>query len=133
MSLKHSKINTTNLKELTLTTNGTLLDKFAKDIKKAGVKRINISLDTLDPIKYKEITRMGNIDNVFKGIESALENNIKIKINTVAIKNFNENELEHILLWCAKKGLDITFIEIMPMGETDSARYLQFLILTNYL
>jgi len=116
------KINTTNLKELTLTTNGTLLDKFAKDIKKAGVKRINISLDTLDPIKYKEITRMGNIDNVFKGIESALENNIKIKINTVAIKNFNENELEHILLWCAKKGLDITFIEIMPMGETDHYR-----------
>ena len=125
------KIDKTNLKELTLTTNGTLLRKYAEDIKIAGIKRINISLDTLDPIKYRKITRLGNIEKVFEGIEAALNNNLKIKINVVALKNFNENELEKILLWCAEMGIDVTFIEVMPMGETDYYRFDQYLSLNN--
>ena len=125
------KIDKTNLKELTLTTNGTLLSKYAEDIKIAGIKRINISLDTLDPIKYRKITRLGNIERVFEGINASLNNNLKIKINVVALKNFNENELEKILLWCAEMGIDITFIEVMPMGETDYYRFDQYLSLNN--
>ena len=125
------KINKTNLKELTLTTNGTLLNNYAKDLKKAGIKRINVSLDTLNPIKYKKITRFGDINRVLSGIQTAIENDLKIKINVVALKNFNENELQEILLWCGKKGIDITYIEVMPMGETDQYRYDQYLPLKN--
>ena len=87
------KKNKTNLKEITLTSNGTLLAKYAKELKKFGVNRINISLDTIDPDKYKEITRFGNLDNVIKGIKEAIKNKIKVKINVVALQNFNENEL----------------------------------------
>ena len=125
------KIDKTNLKELTLTTNGTLLSKYAEDLKSSGIKRINVSLDTLDPAKYKAITRSGNIEKVFEGINASLKNNLKVKINVVALKNFNENELEEILLWCGKKGIDVTFIEVMPMGETDFYRFDQYLPLNN--
>jgi len=122
-----SKIGDTNLKELTLTTNGTLLSKYAKNLKKAGVNRINVSLDTLDSDKYKRITRYGNINKVFNGIKAAQKNNIKVKINTVAIKNFNEDEFENIVNWCSNNNIDLSFIEVMPMNETDLPRYLQFL------
>jgi len=92
------KLNTkkekTNLKEITLTTNGTLLKKYAKLLKLNGINRINVSLDTINPEKYNKITRFGNIEKVFDGINEALDNNIKIKINTVVIKDFNENEIE---------------------------------------
>ena len=125
------KINNTNLKELTLTTNGTLLEKYASQLSNLGIKRINVSLDTIDPIKYKKITRLGEINKVFAGIDAALNNKIKVKINVVALKNFNENELENILLWCGKKGVDVTFIEVMPMGETEHKRYNQFFPLEN--
>ena len=125
------KIDKTNLKELTLTTNGTLLNKYAEDLKSAGINRINISLDTLDPNKYRKITRFGNIEKVFEGINASLKSNIKVKINVVALKNFNENELEEILLWCGKMGIDVTFIEVMPMGETDYYRFDQYLSLKN--
>ena len=125
------KINNSNLKELTLTTNGTLLDKYAKDLKKAGINRINVSLDTLDPIKYSKITRNGDINKVFNGIEEALKNKIQIKINVVALKNFNDDEFDKILIWCGKKGIDVTFIEVMPMSETEINRYDQYMPLTN--
>ena len=123
------KKNKTNLKEITLTSNGTLLAKYAKELKKFGVNRINISLDTIDPDKYKKITRFGNLDNVIKGIKEAIKNRIKVKINVVALKNFNENELEKLIIWANKLKIDITFIEVMPMDETGVDRYHQFISL----
>ena len=120
------KKNNTNLKEITLTTNGTLLEKYAKDLKENGIDRINVSIDTIDPKKYNEITRFGNLEKVVAGIKEALNQNIKIKINTVAIKNFNESELENLIIWTDKNKVDITFIEVMPMEETDQSRHLQF-------
>ena len=117
----------TNLKEITLTTNGTLLDIFAKDLKKNGIDRINVSLDTIDEKMYKKITRFGNLKNVIKGINEAKKNNIKIKINVVAIKDFNEKELHTMIEWANQIKVDLTFIEVMPMSETGSERYLQFL------
>jgi len=121
------KLGTYNFEELTLTTNGTLLEKYAKSLKDSGINRINVSLDTLDPKKYTELTRLGKIEKVFRGIEACLKNNIKIKINVVAIKDFNENEFDKMILWCGQKGIDITFIEVMPMGETDQYRFDQYL------
>ena len=117
----------TNLNEITLTTNGTLLEIFAKDLKKNGVDRINVSLDTIDNNLYKKITRFGNLKNVIKGINEAKKNNIKIKINVVAIKDFNEKELHTMVEWANQIKVDLTFIEVMPMNETDSERHLQFL------
>ena len=117
----------TNLNEITLTTNGTLLEIFAKDLKKNGVDRINVSLDTIDDNLYKKITRFGNLNNVIKGINEAKKNNIKIKINVVAIKDFNEKELHTMVEWANQIKVDLTFIEVMPMSETDSGRHLQFL------
>ena len=120
------KKNNTNLNEITLTTNGTLLHKYAKELKQNGVNRINVSLDTIDSKKYNKITRFGNLDTVILGIKEAIKNKIKVKINTVAIKNFNENELEKIILWADQLNIDITFIEVMPMEETDISRDMQF-------
>jgi cyclic pyranopterin phosphate synthase len=120
------KKNNTDLKEVTLTTNGTLLAKYAKDLKKNGINRINVSLDTINPKKYNTITRFGNLDKVIDGIIEAKKNDISIKINTVAIKNFNEDELVELIEWANKLLIDITFIEVMPMAETDTSRHLQF-------
>tara|TARA_B110000196_G_C21112448_1_gene648568 strand:- start:6 stop:998 length:993 start_codon:yes stop_codon:yes gene_type:complete len=120
------KKKNTNLNEITLTTNGTLLEKYAKKLKENGIDRINVSLDTINPKKYNEITRFGNLEKVISGIKEAIKNNIKIKINTVAIKNFNEDELEDLIIWTDKNKIDITFIEVMPMNETDTSRHLQF-------
>ena len=117
----------TNLNEITLTTNGTLLEFFANDLKKNGIDRINVSLDTIDKNLYKKITRFGNLKNVMKGINEAKKNNIKIKINVVVIKDFNEKELDTMVEWANQLQVDLTFIEVMPMSETDSERYLQFL------
>ncbi|MDC0037579.1 GTP 3',8-cyclase MoaA [Alphaproteobacteria bacterium] len=121
------KKDQTNLKEITLTSNGTLLEKHAKELKKFGINRINISLDTINPDKYKEITRFGNLDNVIKGIKEAINNKIKVKINVVALKNINENELEKLIIWANELKIDITFIEVMPMEETGTDRYHQFI------
>jgi len=123
LNLKKSK---TNLKEITLTTNGTLLEKYAKELKENGIDRINVSLDTINQKKYKEITRFGNLEKVIKGIEEAKKNSIDIKINTVVIKNFNEDELEKLIIWANQLKIGITFIEVMPMEETETSRYLQF-------
>ena len=120
------KKNSTNLKEITLTTNGTLLKNYSYELKQNGVNRINVSLDTIDEDKYNQITRFGKIKNVFDGINEAKKNKIKIKINTVVFKNFNEMELENLIEWSNSNNHDLTFIEVMPMDETDSPRDLQF-------
>ena len=106
-----------DLEELTLTTNGTQLHKYASELHSNGVRRVNISLDTLDPKKFKNITRIGNLQDVLLGIEAAKDANLKIKINCVALKNINDDEIDDFINWCIKKDFDLTFIETMPMGD----------------
>jgi cyclic pyranopterin phosphate synthase len=105
------------LKELTVTTNGSQLEKFAGPLYEAGVRRINVSLDTLDADKFAAITRWGRLPQVLRGIEAAREAGLRVKINTVALKGFNEDELFRLTEWCAEKDVDLTFIEVMPMGD----------------
>ena len=105
------------LKELTLTTNGSQLKRFAKELADCGIRRVNVSLGTLDPQKFQDITRWGKLAQVMEGIEAAKAAGIRVKINTVALKGFNEEELFPLLDWCARQGNDLTFIEVMPMGE----------------
>jgi len=105
------------LKELTLTTNGSQLARFAPELAALGVKRVNVSLDTLDEKKFADITRWGRLPQVLKGIEAARAAGLRVKINAVALKGFNEDELFTIVEWCAREGHDLTFIEVMPMGE----------------
>ncbi|KIC33321.1 GTP 3',8-cyclase MoaA [Leisingera sp. ANG-S5] len=110
-------LETGALKELTLTTNGSQLVKYADDLYAAGVRRVNISLDTLDEQKFADVTRWGRLPQVMKGIDAAQKAGLKVKINAVALKGFNEEELPRITEWCAGRGLDLTWIEVMPMGE----------------
>ena len=110
-------LKTGALKELTLTTNGSQLHRFAEQLAEIGIKRINVSLDTLNEEKFSQITRWGRLVQVLNGIDAALAAGIKIKINTVALKDFNEDELEKIVKWCAIRKMDLTFIEVMPMGD----------------
>jgi cyclic pyranopterin phosphate synthase len=105
------------LKELTLTTNGSQLERFASDLYAAGVRRVNISLDTLDEAKFAEITRWGRLPQVLRGVDAALAAGLKVKINAVALKDFNEDELETLTRWCAERSMDLTWIEVMPMGD----------------
>ena len=105
------------LEELTLTTNGTQLNKYASQLYANGVRRVNISLDSLDPKKFKNITRIGSLQDVLLGIEAAKDANLKIKINCVALKNINDDEVDEFINWCVKKDFDLTFIETMPMGD----------------
>jgi cyclic pyranopterin phosphate synthase len=105
------------LEELTLTTNGSQLHRFAGDLYAAGVRRINISIDTLDEAKFAEITRWGKLVNVLRGIDAALEAGLKVKLNAVALKDFNESELFDLTEFCDARDMDLTFIEVMPMGD----------------
>lgn len=105
------------LDELTLTTNGSQLGKYAEELAACGVKRINVSLDTLDEKKFAEITRWGRLPQVLRGIEAAQAAGMRVKLNAVAVKGFNEDELFTLQEFCAVKGMDLTFIEVMPMGE----------------
>ena len=105
------------LKELTLTTNGSQLERYADELYAAGVRRINISLDTLDEQKFADITRWGRLPQVLKGIEAAKKAGLRVKINTVALKGFNEDELFTLTEWCKREEMDLTFIEVMPMGD----------------
>ncbi|KAF0675629.1 GTP 3',8-cyclase MoaA [Profundibacterium mesophilum] len=105
------------LKELTLTTNGSQLFRFADDLYAAGVRRVNISLDTLDEEKFARVTRWGRLPQVMKGIDAAQKAGLRVKINTVALKGFNEEELFDLTRWCAERDMDLTFIEVMPMGD----------------
>jgi len=105
------------LKELTLTTNGSQLARFAQELVDCGIRRINVSLDTLDPAKFAEITRWGRLPQVLDGIAAAKAAGLRVKINAVALKGFNEDELFPLVDWCAREGHDLTFIEVMPMGD----------------
>jgi cyclic pyranopterin phosphate synthase len=105
------------LKELTLTTNGSQLSRFAGELFDAGVRRVNVSLDTLDEAKFAEITRWGRLPQVLKGIDAAQAAGLRVKINAVALKGFNEDELFDLQAWCASRDMDLTFIEVMPMGD----------------
>ena len=116
------------LEELTLTTNGTQLSGYANQLYAYGVRRINISLDTLDPVKFKNITRIGNLQDVLSGIEAAKDANLKIKINCVALKNINDNEIDEFINWCVKKDFDLTFIETMPMGDIGNETRLNYFL-----
>ena len=111
-------LKTGKLRELTLTTNGSQLVKFAQKLSEIGVKRVNVSLDTLNPEKFREITRRGNLEQVLEGIEEAKSAGISVKINTVAMKGFNDSEMHDLVRWCGEKGFDLAFIEVMPMGES---------------
>ncbi|MDQ7777454.1 GTP 3',8-cyclase MoaA [Paracoccus aminovorans] len=105
------------LDELTLTTNGSQLARFAGELADCGVRRVNVSLDTLDADRFAQITRWGRLPQVLEGIAAAKRAGMRVKINTVALKCFNEDELFPLLDWCAGEGHDLTFIEVMPMGE----------------
>jgi cyclic pyranopterin phosphate synthase len=118
------------LDELTLTTNGSQLRKYAADLARCGVKRINVSLDTLDPAKFRAVTRWGDLAKVLDGIEAALEVGIKVKINAVALKGVNEDELPHLIAWAHGKGMDLTIIEVMPLGDVGEGRLDQYLPLS---
>lgn len=106
-----------DLEELTLTTNGSQLERFATDLFAAGVRRINVSLDTLDEDKFARVTRWGRLPQVLRGLDAAQKAGLRIKINAVALKGFNEDELLTITQWCASRDMDLTWIEVMPMGD----------------
>lgn len=118
------------LDELTLTTNGTRLAQNARRLHAAGVRRVNISLDSLDPAIFRHITRHGDLDEVLRGVFAASDAGLRIKINTVALRGLNEHELPDILAWCADNGFDLSLIETMPLGHVDEDRVDRFLPLT---
>src|SRR5580700_10174196 len=118
------------LDELTLTTNGSQLSKYAAELKANGVERINVSLDTLDPDKFRAITRWGEVEKVRAGIDAALAAGLRVKINTVALKGVNEDELAGLIEWAHGHGMDLTVIEVMPLGDVGAARLDQYLPLS---
>ena len=113
-------ITSGKLKELTLTTNGSQLSKYAQQLADNGVKRLNVSLDTLDREKFKKITRWGDLDQVLAGLNAAKSAGLNIKINTVALNGTNNDELKDMLTWAGDNGYDMTIIEVMPMGDIGS-------------
>ena len=118
------------LDELTLTTNGSQLPKYAAELKDYGIRRINVSLDTLDANKFRAITRWGELDKVMAGIDSAQAAGLQIKINAVALKGVNEDEIPAIVEWAHGRGMDITLIEVMPLGDVGEGRLDQYLPLS---
>ena len=108
------------LDELTLTTNGSQLEKYAQQLADFGVRRVNVSLDTLDADKFARVTRWGRLPQVLRGIEAAQAAGLRVKLNAVALKDFNEDELFTLADWCAARDIDLTFIEVMPMGDLGS-------------
>src|SRR5262245_51417419 len=119
------------LEELTLTTNGSQLAKYAEELRACDVRRVNVSIDTLDPRKFMRITRWGKLDKVLDGLRAAKAAGLQVKINTVALKGVNEDEFDDLIAWCGREGHDLTIIEVMPMGEVgDGARLDQYLPLS---
>ena len=118
------------LEEVTVTTNGSQLARHAQELADCGVKRINVSLDTLDPDKFRAITRWGDFGKVMEGLDAAQAAGLSIKLNAVALKGFNEAEAPEMIRWAHGRGMDLTFIEVMPLGEIDGARVDQYLPLT---
>jgi cyclic pyranopterin phosphate synthase len=105
------------LEELTVTTNGSQLARFADELADCGVRRVNVSIDTMDADKFRAITRWGDLEKVLKGLEAADRAGIAVKINAVALKGVNDDELADMLVWCGDRGYDMTIIEVMPMGD----------------
>ena len=133
MSLFHAlsrHLESGALDEVTVTTNGSQLARFAHELADCGVKRINVSLDTLDPDKFRAVTRWGDLKVVLGGIAAAAEAGLKVKINCVALKGFNDRDARELLDWAHGRGFDVSFIEVMPLGEMESDRADQFLPLT---
>ena len=133
MTLFHSlgrHLKTGDLQELTVTTNGSQLGRFADELFQAGVRRINVSVDTLDKEKFERITRWGKYDKVMAGIQAAKAAGLRIKINAVALKGVNDSEFDHMIRWCGDEGFDLTLIETMPLGEIDEDRTDQYLPLS---
>jgi cyclic pyranopterin phosphate synthase len=118
------------LQELTVTTNGTQLTKLADELYAAGVRRINVSMDTLDPAIFKSVTRWGELEKTMDGIFAAKAAGLAVKINAVALKGVNENEYDRMLAWCGEHGFDLTLIETMPLGEITGDRTDQYLPLS---
>jgi GTP 3',8-cyclase len=118
------------LEELTLTTNGSQLATHAADLAACGVKRINVSMDTLDPVRFKEITRWGELSTVIKGMDAAQKAGIAVKINAVALKGVNEGEIDDLIAFAHGRGADLTLIETMPLGDIDGDRTDQYLPLS---
>src|SRR5262249_42108365 len=125
-----SRIGEGGLKELTLTTNGSQLTRFARALKAAGIRRVNVSLDTLDANTFPAITRWGDLGKVLAGIDAAQDAGLKVKINTVALRDANRDEIPSMLEWAHGRGMDFTLIETMPMGEIDGDRLDQYLPLS---
>jgi GTP 3',8-cyclase len=123
-------LRTGALDELTVTTNGSQLERFADELYRCGVRRINISLDTLDPARFQAITRWGKYDKVMAGIAAAKAAGLQVKINMVALKGVNEDELDRMIAWCGAEGFDLTLIETMPLGDIDGDRTEQYLPLS---
>ena len=124
-------LRTGALDELTLTTNGNQLARYAHELKAAGVERINVSLDTLDPEKFAAVTRWGKLDKVLEGIDAASRAGLQIKLNAVALKGVNDDEFDDLIRWSGDRGFDFTLIEVMPMGEIGAdARVAQYLPLS---
>ncbi len=117
------------LHELTLTTNGSQLARFADELADCGVRRVNVSLDTLDPAKFGVITRWGDFDRVAEGLAAARRAGLRVKLNAVALKGVNEDELPDMVAWAHDRGMEITFIEVMPLGEEGGDRADQFVSL----
>lgn len=116
--------------ELTVTTNGTQLYRYAQDLKAIGVERINVSLDTLDPEAFQRLTRWGRIEKVLDGLAAAKRAGLEVKINAVALKDVNEHEFDRMLTWCGEEGFDLTLIETMPLGDIGGDRVEQYLPLS---
>lgn len=123
-------LQTGALDELTLTTNGSQLARYADELADCGVKRINVSIDTLDPEKFRTITRWGDVNRVIEGIDAAQKAGIRVKINAVALKEFNEFEIPELIRWAHSRDMDMTLIETMPMGEIEVDRTDQYLPLS---
>ncbi|MGC9270681.1 GTP 3',8-cyclase MoaA [Acidiphilium sp.] len=118
------------LDELTLTTNGSQLARYADELAAAGVRRINVSIDTLDAVKFAAITRWGRLPQVLEGVKAAKAAGLRVKINAVALKDVNEHEFDAMLAWCGAQGFDLCLIETMPLGEIDGDRMEQYLPLS---
>jgi cyclic pyranopterin phosphate synthase len=118
------------LDELTLTTNGTQLEGHARMLFDAGIRRVNVSLDSLDPDRFRYITRRGDVAQVMEGIKAAVDAGLKVKINTVALRGLNEDEIAPMLRWCSSRGHDLTLIETMPLGEVEEDRTEHYLPLS---
>ncbi|MGC6517982.1 MAG: GTP 3',8-cyclase MoaA [Candidatus Puniceispirillaceae bacterium] len=126
------KVRAGRLDEVTLTTNGSQLEKMADHLYQAGVRRLNISLDSRDPDSFKKITRWGDLSKVMSGLEAAKKAGLQLKINMVALKGVNDNEFADMLRWCGAEGFDLTIIEVMPMGDIGSeSRLDQYLPLSD--